>query len=417
MAGPTSEFNTPLDVMNRALDHLGQDHITSLSPLDDSVAAVLMSTIYDKVRRAELQRNCWRFSLRMAPLRAINNLVGSVFATEPTPAGAPTMALVPGVWDNTKTYLTGAIVSYDSQYWTATQNNVGQEPDVATAAWDIYFGSMVVTPYDTTGGENGTTTYFAGDLVYMLSGTTPTIFMSIVQGNIALNGSSPPSSPDIPGTIDAWNSGQYYMQYDTVTGSDTNVYQSKLDLNTNINPVGDAGVHWQAVPAGQAVQMSGQTWLQLSNCTLTQIRIVYPIGTGPQTQSTTKNIFQLPNGYLKLAPQDPRAGSISFLGAPGGYPQDDWVLQGNYLASKDQSILLLRFAADVTYVPSMTAMFCEGLACRLAIEACERLTQSSEKLQAIGSAYKAFMGEARMSNGIETGWVDPPIDDYIACRM
>jgi hypothetical protein len=419
MAGPTSEFQTPLDIMNRACDHLGVPHIASLSPLDDSKPAVVLSSIYDKVRRAELQRNLWRFAIRSAPIRAINNLAGALFSSAPTPTGAPTMLLVPGAWSISQTYLTGSIVSYDGQLWSAMQNTLGVEPDVAAPQWDIYFGSMIATPYDTTGGENGTTTYFSGDIVFTLSGTTPTIFLAVVTGNEQLAGSSPPSTPEVPGTVDAWNSGQFYMKYDTVTGSDANVYQSNLDLNVDINPVGDAGVHWSLLSgvANQATAMSGQTWLQLSNCTLTQIRIVYPVGTGPFTQSTTKNIYQLPNGYLKEAPQDPRAGAISFLGAPGGYPQDDWVFQGNYLVSKDEAVIVLRFGADVTYVPSMTAMFCEGLAARLAIEGCEAITQSTEKMQAIGSAYKGFMGEARMANGIETGYVDPPIDDYLAARM
>ena len=419
MAGPTTEFQTPLDIMNRACDHLGVPHIASLSPLDDSKPALVLSSIYDKVRRAELQRNLWRFAIRSAPIRAINNLAGALFSSAPTPTGAPTMLLVPGAWGITKTYLTGSIVSYDDQLWAAQANTLGVEPDVAAEQWDVYFGSLIATPYDTTGGEDGTTTYFAGDIVFTLSGTTPSIFLAVVTGNESLTGASPDTSPEIPGMPDAWNDTQYYMEYDTVTGSDTNVYQSNIDLNLNIDPTTDAGVHWALLSGvtNQATTMSGQTWLALNNCTLEQIRIVYPVGTGPFTQSTTRNIFQLPNGYLKEAPQDPRAGAISFLGSPGGYPQDDWTFQGNYLISKDEGVIVLRFGADITYVPSMTAMFCEGLACRLAAEGCEAITQSVEKLQAIGSAYKGFMGEARMANGIETGYIDPPIDDYIACRM
>jgi hypothetical protein len=325
------------------------------------------------------------------------------------------MQLVPGAWSATDTYLTGSVVSYGGQTWTATANvPLDEEPDVASPYWDVYFGSMVVSPYDTTGTQNGTTTYYPGEIVYTLDGSTPTLFMCMVQGNVPLNTTDPPATQDVPGVVDAWNANTYYSQFDTVTGTDSSIYQSTMDLNIgNTAP----GAGWEAVPGTQAAQMSGQTWLQLNNCALVQIRLVYPIGSGPQTQSTTKNVYQLPNGYLKQAKQDPRSSAISYIGSPGGFPQDDWVLQGNYLISSEQQVVLYRFAADITYVPAMTEMFCEGLACRLAAEACEPLTQSTEKLQAIEASYRIFMGEARTSNGIETGWEDPPIDDYIACRM
>lgn len=406
------EYLNSVDIGNRALDHVGQAHIAALSD-GTSKASDLIGSIYDKVRRAELQRNVWRFSIREVALRAINTTGVSVFASSPAPMGAPTMQIVPAAWNVAKTYLTGSIVSFGGAFWTALQNvPVAQEPDTASAYWDVYFGSMVAVPYDTS----GSTVYFGGEIVYTLAGVTPTVFMSMIEGNIDVNSSAPLATPDAPGTINAWNAITYYNQFDTVTGSDLSVYQSKIDLNINVNPVGDAGVHWQAVPGTQATSMAGPTWLKLDS-TLVQIRLIYPIGAGPATQSTTRNIYQLPNGFLKRAPQDPKAGSQSYLGAPSGLNYDDWDLQGNYLISRDTSVVRLRFAADVVNVPSMTEMFCEGLACRVAEAICEPLTQSTEKLATIASAYKLFMGEARIANGIETGSYEPPVDDFIACRM
>ncbi len=77
---------------------------------------------------------------------------------------------------------------------------------------------------------------------------------------------------------------------------------------------------------------------------------------------------------------------------------------------------MFRFAANISQVPLMDSMFCEGLACRVAYAVCETLTNSNVKLQAIGGAYKAFMGEARLANGIEVGSTQPPLDDFLACR-
>lgn len=407
-----AEFQTSLDVSNRALDHVGQAHIVALSD-GTSKASDLCGSIYDKVRRAELQRNVWRFSIREVALRAINNLSATPFASTPVSTGAPTMQVVPATYDAAKTYLTGSVISFGGQIWTATANvPLATQPDVSPAFWDVYFGSLVAVPYD----DSGSTVYFGGEIVYTLSGVTPTVFMSLVEGNIDTNSATPLSVADVPGVINAWNAGTYYSQFDTVTGSDTSVYQSKIDLNVAVDPITDAGVHWQAVPGAQATVMSGPTWLKL-NCTLGQIRLIYPIGAGPATQSTTRNIYQLPNGFLKRAPQDPKAGSQSYLGAPSGLNYDDWELQGNYIVSRDSSVIRLRFAADVVAVPTMTEMFCEGLACRIAMEICEPLTQSTEKLAAIGQFYTKLMGEARIANGIEVGTAESPVDDYIACMM
>ena len=80
-------------------------------------------------------------------------------------------------------------------------------------------------------------------------------------------------------------------------------------------------------------------------------------------------------------------------------------------------MIIHRFVADVHDVRRMDAMFCEGLACRIAMGVCETLTQSVSKLGAISTLYKQFMTEARIVNGIETGSEEPPEDDYIACRV
>jgi hypothetical protein len=65
----------------------------------------------------------------------------------------------------------------------------------------------------------------------------------------------------------------------------------------------------------------------------------------------------------------------------------------------------------------MDDMFCEGLGARIGLAVCEPLTQSTAKTNTIAQEYQKFMSEARAVNGIETGAVEPPLDDYIACRM
>jgi hypothetical protein len=63
--------------------------------------------------------------------------------------------------------------------------------------------------------------------------------------------------------------------------------------------------------------------------------------------SSSRNIFQLPNGFIREAPQAPRAGSTLFLGAPGALAYTDWERGGNYLLSTNTGPIVYRFAADV----------------------------------------------------------------------
>lgn len=457
-----AEFQTSLDVANEALQLLGVPRIGSFT--DDSKGASAVAFVYDKVRRAELQRNVWRFSTRTVALRAIDTTV---------------MQLIPATWSPVATYPVGSIVSFGGAVYQALQAvPVNQEPDTTAAYWDIYFGSMNVVPWtllasqfgpaawntsqiynqgNTVTGSDGnvyqalingllgvnpvgnggaqwlnegmsstsTPGYFAGELVYIVnSGSPPTVYLSLENGNT-----------DNPSMIAVWNAAITYNNGDTVVLSQTPVtyngvavtyngtpvfylgqtYQSTEDLNLGNTP--GASTAWEAVPANEVDIMQGQHWLQL-NATLQSIRIIYPIGSGPSRQSITRNVYQLPNGYLKKAPQDPRAGSFSFLGSPGQLTPDDWVFQGNYITSgADSNVILLRFAADVTSISSMTSMFCNGLACRIATAVCEELTQSTAKLSMVANEYKTFMGEARMSNAIENGTDEIPLDDYLACRI
>ncbi len=162
--------------------------------------------------------------------------------------------------------------------------------------------------------------------------------------------------------------------------------------------------------------MAGQNWLQV-DATIVHRRIVYPIQAGPCGQPNSRNIFRLPSGFLREAPQDPKAGAVSYLGSPSGLGVDDWVLEGEWLISRDQNVIVLRFVADIADVTLMDPMFCEGLGARIGLEVCEPLTQSSAKLNTISQIYKTFMGDARAVNGIETGSTEPPLDDYISCRV
>jgi hypothetical protein len=65
-----SNYQTSVDIANRALQHVGGKRIVTLA--DDSVNASAVSFCYDKLREAELRRNVWVFSIRKAALRPVD---------------------------------------------------------------------------------------------------------------------------------------------------------------------------------------------------------------------------------------------------------------------------------------------------------------------------------------------------------
>lgn len=246
------------------------------------------------------------------------------------------------------------------------------------------------------------TTYAAGALVF--SGNT--IWSSKVASNV---GHTPGVNASVdslgnalweayfgPIVIDAWDTDVSYFAGDVVYESSV-IYRSLTNDNSD-EPAAATG-----------------TWLILGGTT-TAYSVLYPIGAGPTQQTFTRNVFVLPYGYLKEAPQDPKAGSLSYLGAPSGRQYDDWTFENGFFTSSDVRPITFRFVADTWDIANMDDMFCEGWAARIATEICEALTQSTDKLKLLIGIYGKVMSEARLVNGIETGPTEPPEDDYLVCR-
>jgi hypothetical protein len=195
-------------------------------------------------------------------------------------------------------------------------------------------------------------------------------------------------------------------------------YMSLFDLNLNQQP--------DTHPLAWTTTFTGGTgsvkWLEIGGVDfptgvgLTVPNIVYPLGSGPSSQSNSQNIFKLPAGYLRIAPQNPKV-AVPMLGAPTGNTYNDWQIENGYIVSADDGPIRLRFVADVTDVTKMDALFCEGLAARIGLEIAQPITQSDARLQTIASLYKRFMDRAKVANSIEAGYDDPPDDVYVSVRL
>lgn len=421
-------FLDSLDVANRALDHCGIEPILSVT--EDSKKNQLCARVYDKVRRAEMRRNTWRFTIRNVALRACDTT---------------TLKLSPAQYDPTVIYLPGAIVQdTNGLFWISIlEENLANTPGGNNEYWDAYFGPMTADIW--TSG----TTYWAGELVYIITGKNSyQVFMSLISSNadtpnaatawsatttyttdqtVSYSGSqwrslielnlnnTPANAPTV------WSASTTYATGNTVTGTNGHIYSSVGNGNINHPPTTDNGSNWtdtgnvSAWSSTPTLVASSINWRPIA-ASLKNLQFTYPIGSGPSSQTVSKNAYHLPAGFLREAAQDPKASTNPYLGSPTGLAQDDWNFQGNFIVSNQASLLIFRFVADVTKVRNMDDMFCEGLGCRIASEVCEPLTQSGSKLQTIASAYAKFMGDARTVNAIEIGYENPPEDDLITCR-
>ena len=418
-------FAAPVDIANQALQFCGARRITAMT--DNSVNAAAVSFCYDQVRRNELRRNTWGFSVRRCILK---------------PVSLESMVFQPASWASGTTYALGALVSFQTgditQVWQSNvPSNLANTPSETSSQWTMYFGSVNYEPY-------ATGTYYAGEVTYIpatyASGTTYAAgavvtylslpYLSLVGSNI---GNTPSTSRadwvvqawPLTKTFTPWNVNNQYAA-GTFISYGGGVYYALLTQSGNIpasSPTDWAPVIQQGpvaylslFPNNASVPGADANWLALVG-TLTTLQMLYPYNAGPVNDAASPNAFMLPIGYLKEAPQDPKAGANNWLGGPGGGWYDDWVIENGLILSRMACSIHFRFSADVVNVLLMDAMFCMGFAAAVGATVCEEVTQSTAKLGAIRGEYQKAMTEARLSNGIEQGPTEPPEDSFITCRI
>ena len=257
-----------------------------------------------------------------------------------------------------------------------------------------------------------TTTYY-GDQVVSYSGS---LWFSLIELNI---GNIPVQAPN------AWSAAITYSSGQTVSATDGFVYSSATNSNTGNNPAFNANsgqwtntgtiAAWSQSPSPG---YSDLQWAVISQAAMKSIVLPFPLPVGfPTTGSFNKNVYRLPANFLRRVNPDPKAGTVSMLGAPTGRMMDDWELQGNFLTTMDPGPITLRFVADVVKVRDMDDLYCEGLAARMAFECCETITQATDKQVQAQRNYDRAMGEARAINAIEIGPEEAPEDDWITTRL
>jgi hypothetical protein len=116
------------------------------------------------------------------------------------------------------------------------------------------------------------------------------------------------------------------------------------------------------------------------------------------------NQYSLPNDFLRLIRDD----------ETGHAP--DWRIEGLYIITQDAAPLEIRYVAKITDPNYFDSLFVEALACKLAVETCEEITQSTSKAQRVRGDYDFAIGEAKRISAIEKEAQEFPEDSWLTAR-
>ena len=126
--------------------------------------------------------------------------------------------------------------------------------------------------------------------------------------------------------------------------------------------------------------------------------------------------YQVPSDFLRIDMCDDRYPSTimdNYIGAE----YLDWILEGNKILTNIDAPLKLRYIARIEDPNQWDVNFREALACRIAAELAEDLTQSNQKRQLAWEEYKIAINKAIKSNSIEKLPVMPPDDQWVVGRL
>lgn len=450
-------YQIPLDIANRAIQHLiGVTRIYAMT--DTTAQAREIAFAYDKIRDAELRRNAWRFAIRRAVLR---------------PLTTATVLWTPAAWVATTTYAAGAVVRYTPAGLNVSEDGANPvpylwycdipiaglatnlAPDISTA-WHRYFGPVTCEPFvsadavpiaptlsSTLAGALAAATYYVKVTYITTTGETlPSTVSSLV---VAVNRELVVTSP-----IAQTNATKYHVYVGTTTGEET------LQTGTGAITIGtdwtepasglvagrglpltksstslpgmwaqeitvlDATVYTSLVSSNIDAPPSGK-WLAQGG-TVAPLNILYPLGAGPAADTSTRNVFRLPYGFLRKAPTDPASDTGQYVGIPSGLADEDWVFEGNYVISRMTNPLLVRFVSDMVDVYDFDPLFCEMVAARIASEVagCPGVCSADmvgASMRNANAHYRAERLQAYQANSLLVGRAATPMNRYMVARL
>jgi hypothetical protein len=95
----------------------------------------------------------------------------------------------------------------------------------------------------------------------------------------------------------------------------------------------------------------------------------------------------------------------------------DWAIESGYILFNSAGPLRLRYIARVEDTTLWDSAFVEAFACKLAVETCEAITQSSEKRQLAKDEYSTAVQAARRAGAIELPPQQVADDTWVVGRL
>jgi hypothetical protein len=98
-------------------------------------------------------------------------------------------------------------------------------------------------------------------------------------------------------------------------------------------------------------------------------------------------------------------------------PMSQFQIEGRKLLTDYDAPLDIRYISRVDDTGLYDSLFVEAFACRLALEACERITQSNTKLQSIQQQYQETMRMALRVDAVENPPQQLPDESWMISRL
>ena len=97
--------------------------------------------------------------------------------------------------------------------------------------------------------------------------------------------------------------------------------------------------------------------------------------------------------------------------------QEKYKIEGEYILTDQENNLNIKYIYRNEDTAKYDSLFVEALACKLAFEACERITQSNTKKENLERDYETAMSKAKMRDGYEDDPRDYIEDDWVTARL
>lgn len=122
--------------------------------------------------------------------------------------------------------------------------------------------------------------------------------------------------------------------------------------------------------------------------------------------------YTLPNDYIRIHTISSNGNFSDTLSYGKQY-----VREGRQILTNYSSPIYIKYVYRITDTSAYDPIFCEALACKLAFEACESITQSNTKKDELSKQFDKTIAEAHRIDSVEIPTDELPEDRWVLSRV